>query len=272
MELFRYKVEDGPFEEGGMGTLFKAIDRLSGEDVVIKTINAEKLEINEQAVNNFFKEAEASFRLSQLSNNIVKTIDIGYEAGIYFMALEYISGGNIKPFLGQSDSEKAQDIISDILKALSFAHKNGIVHSDISPDNVLYDKTNNVFKVSDFGLLKIMNSYCIKNSKTLLVGGKIDYLAPEDLYNPEGIDEKSDLYALGILYHQLLTGVLLRPKPPESVRVPDKIRCKADGFDVDEGVRIFIECCLRGGYENAEEALKEFGIQMRSLRRRKLKT
>lgn len=100
ISLFRYKVEAAPFASGGMGSVYRAVDRLSGETVVIKIINTNKLNINDKIIRTFFKEAEASFRLGRLSDHIVKVTDIGYESGVHYMAQEYASGGNLNSRVG----------------------------------------------------------------------------------------------------------------------------------------------------------------------------
>lgn len=259
LTLFRYEIEDEPFDEGGMGELYKAKDRLSGQDVVIKTVNPRRLRLDEKTIESFFKEAEASFHLSQKSPNIVKTLDIGLEGGTYYMALEYMSGGNIIPKLGNVSPEVADFIISQVLEALKMAHKNKIVHSDISPDNILCNAEGTVYKVSDFGLLKILETYMITKGQSIHTGGKPHYMPPAHYFDPDAIGPETDLYGLGIVYFQLISGKLLKPRFPE----PPDVRTAFMGFFasnvmIHEGRLEFIHSCLYGNYNDALEASDSF--------------
>jgi serine/threonine protein kinase len=258
LSLYRYKIEDAPFAQGGMGDVYRAVDLLSQETVVIKTINALRLKLDEKTIRTFFKEAEASFRLGRLSEHIVRVTDIGYESGTHYMVQEYASGGNLVSRLGKVTGEEAKAIIDDVLSGLKVAHENKIVHSDISPDNILFDEKGGVYKLSDFGLLKIMESHLITRGMSLHRGGKPYYMPPAHYFNPEQISEKTDFYAIGMVYYQLLTGGVLRlmfPNPPV-ITPPVVIKTTKLGLQ-DAGVK-FIDNCLHERFDKIDQVIAAF--------------
>lgn len=258
INLYRYSVEDSPFAQGGMGDVYRAVDLLSQETVVIKTINALRLNLDEKTIRTFFKEAEASFRLGRLSDHVVKVTDIGYEAGTHYMVQEYASGGNLLSRLGKVTGEKAKKIIGDILRGLQVAHENKIIHSDISPDNILFDEKASVYKLSDFGLLKIMESHLITRGMSLHRGGKPYYMPQAHYFDPDQIGEKTDFYAIGMVYYQLLTGGILKPKFPNPPTIPQPVVIKAETINLHEAGVKFIEDCLYERFEKVDQLITAF--------------
>ena len=169
---------------GGMGEIYKATDKLSGNMVAIKTINKLKLRVDDKTIRNFLKEAETTFRLSKQTPHVVDVIDLGYEDDTYYMALEYVDGGNVLDQGGNVTGTEAKQIVLQVLNGLKVAHTNKIIHSDISPDNILHDKIKKQFKLSDFGLLKILETKLVTRGQTMLRGGKHLYMHPNHFYNP----------------------------------------------------------------------------------------
>jgi len=241
-----------------MGDVFRAVDLLSHETVVIKTINALRLKLDEKTIRTFFKEAEASFRLGRLSDHIVKVTDIGYESGTHYMVQEYASGGNLLSRLGKVTSEEAKLIIDHILRGLKVAHENKIVHSDISPDNILFDEKAGVYKLSDFGLLKIMEPHLITRGMSLHRGGKPLYMPQAHFVNPEQINEKTDFYAIGMVYYQLLTGKPLKPIFPNPPVITPPVVVKATKVSLQDGGLKFIEDCLHERFETVDQLITAF--------------
>ena len=164
--LFRYETEDAPFAYGGMGEVYQAIDKLSGDQVVIKTIHHKRLGFDDKTIESFFKEAQAGFRLGEQSKHIANVLDIGFE-DVPYMAVEYFSGGSIFPLMGTLQIEQCRDILRQIVVGVYHAHNAKVVHSDISPDNVLYDSDSLRFALSDFGLLKILETRLMTRGRSL---------------------------------------------------------------------------------------------------------
>jgi len=258
ISLYRYTVEDAPFAQGGMGDVYRAIDLLSQETVVIKTINALRLSLDDKTIRTFFKEAEASFRLGRLSDHIIRVTDIGYESGTHYMAQEYAAGGNLISRLGKVTGEKAKTIIDHIVKGLKVAHENKIIHSDISPDNILFDEKASVYKLSDFGLLKIMESHLITRGMSMHRGGKPYYMPPAHYFDPDQINQKTDFYAIGVVYYQLLTGGVLKPIFPNPPVIPLPVVIQAEKLSLHEAGVKFIEDCLYERFENVDQLIQAF--------------
>ncbi len=139
--------------------------------------------------------------------NIVRVRDIGCDEGDYYMVMDYIEGSTLKSLIEQKgalDEKDALLIAIQICAALSAAHKHGIIHRDIKPQNILLDKENNA-KLTDFGIAKSINT--TKQQMEKQVMGSVYYISPEQARN-EAIDARSDIYSLGILLYEMLTGEL----------------------------------------------------------------
>jgi serine/threonine-protein kinase len=251
----RYNIEPSPFAMGGMGEIYKATDRLSGQTVAIKTINKLKLRVDDKTVRNFLKEAEATFRLSRQTPHVVEVIDLGYEDDTYYMALEYVDGGNILDRAGDVTGTEAKQILTNVLTGMKIAHDNKIVHSDISPDNILHDKSKNIYKLSDFGLLKILETKLVTRGQTMFQGGKHLYMHPTHFYNHTLIDFTSDFYALGMVYHLLITGEILYPVPPKPPAVPATLKIKKQNTNLHQHGRTFAHNCMILGYKTVDQVI-----------------
>ncbi|MDD5486632.1 MAG: serine/threonine-protein kinase [Dehalococcoidales bacterium] len=256
LNLLRYEVEDAPFGRGGMGEVYKGKDRLSGEEVAIKTINQFKLDADDKTIRTFMKEAEASFKLGHQSPFIVKVSNIGLENDTYFMIQEFMDGGNILPKCGKVSGAEAKQIILQALNGLKVAHSNKIVHSDISPDNILFSKKEDKYKLSDFGLLKIIESHLVTRGHSIHAGGKPHFLPKAHFFDPALINEKSDFYAIGMVYHFLLTGKIAHgtyPNPPQ-IQAPFKIA--HNNVDLHPHGINFLNACFNESYANVDQLIK----------------
>jgi serine/threonine-protein kinase len=215
--LFRYELLcDKPIDGGGCGSIWHAHDLLFDRDVAIKTIQ-DRLLANcpERAVRTFKKEAVAGARLGELSRHIVKVFDLGITEGIPFFAMEWIEpekpegsdGIDLSCRMGAFSLAKAKAIMFEVCDALELAHKQGIVHSDIAPWNIIYDAANRVYKLTDFGLLKIVEECLVsKGSGSLLSGGRRDFQPPEVRQDYRRINRASDVFALAVTFRVLLEG------------------------------------------------------------------
>lgn len=255
IKLFRYETEDDPFAYGGMGEVYRAEDKLSGNTVVIKTIHTKRLGLDEKTVESFFKEAQAGFRLGYKCHHIAKVLNIGME-DMPYMAVELFDG-NLSDHLGNHDLAACRDIFRQILAGVYHAHENGVVHSDLSPDNVLVKGDPILVAVSDFGLLKILETRLITRGKSLHTGGKPYYMPPAHFFDPDLIDKTTDIYALGVIYFQILTGGVLRASLTGEVAIPDN-PVLHDGTPLpDSDISIVRKCCNLE-YGTLEQLLHEF--------------
>src|SRR5699024_1717095 len=156
-------------------------------------------------VERFDREAQAATSLSH--PNIVSIYDVGDEDDILYIVMEYVDGLTLKEYIVQNGPlsvEKAVDIMEQLTSAIQHAHENGIVHHDIKPQNVLIDH-NGTIKVTDFGIAMALSATALTQTNTVL--GSVHYLSPERARGGKAT-KKSDIYSLGIVFYELVTGEL----------------------------------------------------------------
>ena len=188
---------------GGMANVYLAEDQELGRRVAIKILN-ERYANDEQFVERFRREAKNAAALSH--PNIVSIYDRGEAEGTYYIAMEYLDGRSLKELIlsrGPAPLNVAIEYVRQILSALRFAHRHGIVHRDIKPHNVLVDAEGRV-KVTDFGIARAGASQMTEAGSIV---GTAQYLSPEQARGTN-VDQRSDLYSLGIVLYELLTGTL----------------------------------------------------------------
>ncbi len=193
---------------GGMGAVYKA--RQPGLDrLVALKILPDKPAKDPGFAERFTREARALAKLSH--PNIVAVYDFGQTHGLHYFIMEYVDGPNLRQIeqTGKLGPREALQIIPQICEALQFAHDEGIVHRDIKPENVLLDKKGKV-KIADFGLAKIlgMESRAFRLTGAKDVMGTPHYMAPEQVENPRQVDHRADIYSLGVVFYEMLTGEL----------------------------------------------------------------
>ncbi|MGZ8631667.1 MAG: Stk1 family PASTA domain-containing Ser/Thr kinase [Actinomycetota bacterium] len=189
---------------GGMGEVFRARDTVLAREVAIKVLHR-SLAGDQAFIDRFRTEARAAAGLSH--SNIVAVFDWGAVDGIYYMVMEYVRGQGLRALLsrdGRLEPAQAAEVVRQTLLALEHAHRQGIVHRDVKPENILVT-TEGVVKVADFGLARAYAEG--RQTQAGTVTGTVQYLAPEQICG-EPADPRSDLYSLGIVTYELLTGKL----------------------------------------------------------------
>lgn len=195
--------------QGGMGFVYKARQRHLDREVALKILHSE-LQEDPSFAKRFEREAQALAKLNH--PNIVSVFDSGHtEAGDYFFVMEYVDGVNLREVLhgGHLEPEKALAVVPQICEALQYAHERGIVHRDIKPENILIDRQGRV-KIADFGLAKLLDPSA-QNENLSRVGqrmGTTHYMAPEQLQDSTHVDHRADIYSLGVVFYEMLTGDL----------------------------------------------------------------
>jgi predicted Ser/Thr protein kinase len=201
-----YRIEE-VIGRGGMGTVYRATQLSLGRPVAIKVLPADLAE-DKQFLDRFHREADV---LSKLSHpNIVTVFDRGEIEGRPYLAMEYIEGTSLRSLVreGPLVPSEALRIVSSVLAALEHAHDHGIVHRDIKPENVLLARAN-IVKVADFGLSRLLEGEDhTRLTRTHLVLGTYEYMAPEQRERAREADERSDLYATGVVLYEMLAGEL----------------------------------------------------------------
>src|SRR5213083_2128030 len=188
---------------GGMANVYLAEDQELGRRVAIKILN-DRHAGDEQFVERFRREAKNAASLSH--PNIVSIYDRGEAEGTYYIAMEYLDGRSLKELIvarGPAPVHVAIDYARQILAAVRFAHRNGIVHRDIKPHNVLVDAEDRL-KVTDFGIARSGPSQMTEAGSII---GTAQYLSPEQARGAP-VDQRSDLYSVGVVLYELLTGTV----------------------------------------------------------------
>jgi uncharacterized protein (TIGR03435 family) len=207
---------------GGMGVVYKARQKSLNRLVALKLLAPERVNDTKFA-ERFAREAQA---LAVLNHpNIVTIYDFGQAGGFYFLLMEFVDGVNLRQLLRarKFTPEEALAIVPPLCDALQFAHDRGIVHRDIKPENLLLDKAGRV-KVADFGIAKMLGATnggqggeaAAPESATQNVVGTPSYSAPEQKSDPQRVDSRADIYSLGVVFYEMLTGELpgKRIEPP----------------------------------------------------------
>ncbi|MDO4357613.1 MAG: protein kinase [Clostridia bacterium] len=193
---------------GGMAVVYRATDIKTGDTVALKVLRQE-YNSDAEFIGRFVREAEAASKM--FHENIVNTLDYGEDGDERYIVMEYVEGQTLKEMIrqmGRIPVRTAVPMAIRILAAVDHAHKNNIVHRDIKPQNILVDKNGEV-KVADFGIARRMRhdggSTNVKDSN--LAMGSVHYFSPEQAAG-EAADQKSDLYSVGVVLYEMLTGQL----------------------------------------------------------------
>lgn len=199
----RYKIIKS-IGEGGMANVYLAYDTILEREVAVKVLRGDLAE-DEKFVRRFQREANSASSLKH--PNIVEVYDVGEDDGKYFIVMEYINGKTLKSLIkkrGALTLEEVIDIMLQLTSAISCAHDSYIIHRDIKPQNVMILEDGRV-KITDFGIAMALNNNELTQTNSVM--GSVHYLPPEQA-NGSGSTTKSDIYSLGILMFELLTGKL----------------------------------------------------------------
>lgn len=193
---------------GGMGTVYKAFQPMLDRFVAIKILPA-KLAVDQEFTTRFNREAKALAGLSH--PNIVGIYDIGQAGSQFYFVMEFIEGVTVRELMAQGKlpAQEALKIVPQLCEALEYAHSEGVIHRDIKPENIMIDKKGRV-KIADFGLARIVRGDIRIDpvTRTQEVMGTLDYMAPEQRMKSKDVDLRVDIYSLGVVFYEMLTGEL----------------------------------------------------------------
>ncbi len=195
----RYKIA-GRLGTGGMADVFLAEDQQLGRKLALKLLHSRFAE-DAGFVERFRREAQAAAGLQH--PNVVGVYDRGAYDGTYYIAMEYVPGRTLKQLIGEEaplDPVRAIDLVCEILKAVRFAHRRGVIHRDLKPHNVIVDESDHA-KVTDFGIARAGASDMTETGSIL---GTAQYLSPEQAQGL-AVSPSSDLYSVGVILYELLT-------------------------------------------------------------------
>jgi len=233
---------------GGMGVVYKARQKTLNRIVALKLLAPERVGDANFAAR-FAREAQALAALNH--PNIVTIYDFGQAGGFYYLLMEFVDGVNLRQLLRarKLTPEEALAIVPPLCDALQFAHDRGIVHRDIKPENLLLDKSGRV-KVADFGIARMLGGEGDPVSSVMgetgATGGVTHntalgtpgYSAPEQQADPKRVDNRADIYSLGVVFYEMLTGEL----PGKRIEAPSrKVQIDVRLDDVVLRARIFVD-------------------------------
>jgi serine/threonine protein kinase/Tfp pilus assembly protein PilF len=199
----RYQIID-VLGEGGMGEVYRALDKELNEEVALKLIKPE-IAADEKAVARFKSELKVARKI--VHDNVGRVFELMDDKGVRFISMEYVAGEDLKSFIrrsGRLSIPKAIDIAKQVCGGLRAAHKLGVVHRDLKPSNIMIDRSGNA-KIMDFGIARSIETPDITGTGILI--GTPQYMSPEQAEGKD-IDSRADIYSLGIILYEMVTGHL----------------------------------------------------------------
>ena len=232
---------------GGMGVVYKARQVQLDRIVALKILPPGDA-VAPGFIERFRREARSLAKLNH--PNIVNIYDYGETGGLCYFVMEFVDGADLRKMIRarRMTAAEALAVVPKICDALQFAHEEGVVHRDIKPENILIDKKGRV-KIADFGLAKLLlrEQSDLTLTQTGFALGTPKYMAPEQLDNPDSVDHRADIYSLGVVFYEMLTGEIPMGRfAPPSQKVQIDIR-------LDEIVLHALERDVARRYQHASE-------------------
>ncbi len=253
----RYQVIE-ELGKGGMGKVYKVFDQEVQAKMALKLIKPE-VSADKNTIDRFRNELKIARDISH--KNICRMYDLGREAGNYFITMEYVSGEDLKSFIRRSRQlvvGTAIFIAKQVCDGLAEAHRLGVVHRDLKPGNIMIDKEGNA-KIMDFGIARSISVKGITGAGVMI--GTREYMSPEQVEGKE-IDQRSDIYSLGIILYEMLTGqVPFEGDTPFTIGVKQKSEIPKDPRELNVQIpqdlsRLVLKCLEKDKerrYQNADE-------------------
>ena len=256
----RYKI-NRTIGVGGMAIVYEATDLMTNKRVALKMLK-DSISDNAQALRRFINESKAVAMLNH--PNIVKILDVSVKTDHKFIVMEHINGITLREYMnrkGVLDWREAAAFISQILLALDHAHLKGVIHRDIKPQNIMVME-GGVIKVADFGIAKIPNAETVTMVDHAV--GTIYYISPEQAKGKK-IDERSDIYSLGVMFYEMVTGQLpflaensygiMMKHISETPTAPTKLNAKLP-LGVEQIILCAMEKDVVNRYQSASQMLR----------------
>jgi serine/threonine protein kinase len=219
--------------KGGMATVYLARDLASNQLVAVKVLKTDTL-LDKEYIKRFFREARITAQLDH--PNIIRVMESNFSQGLFYIVTEYLEGGDFSQLMPSSPRASTKvslreklKILNKVLLALDYAHQKGIVHRDIKPSNILLTKTLEP-KLSDFGIATALWGQDSRYTQTNEVVGTMDYIAPEQKESSKAVDLRADIYSVGVILYQLITGRKPQGAFPPPGQVVPSLPARLDGI------------------------------------------
>ncbi|NIM91454.1 MAG: protein kinase [Candidatus Aminicenantes bacterium] len=248
--------------KGGMGKVYRVFDKKIDEEVALKLLKPE-IAADKKIIERFKNELKFARKISH--RNVCRMYDLSDEEGIFYITMEYVSGEDLKgmvKMMGQLSPGKSISIAKQVCEGLAEAHRLGVVHRDLKPQNIMIDKQGNA-RIMDFGIARSLEEKGITGAGVMM--GTPEYMSPEQVEGEEA-DQRSDIYALGVILYEMLTGkVPFEGDTPLSIAMKQKSETPKDPRGINPQVsvdlaRLIMKCLEKDKekrYQKAENVLSE---------------
>ncbi|MGB2763255.1 MAG: protein kinase [Candidatus Aminicenantaceae bacterium] len=257
----RYQVIE-ELGKGGMGRIYKVVDKKINEEVALKLIRPE-IAADKNTIKRFSNELKFARKISH--RNVGRMYHLGEEEGIHYITMEYVPGENLKDMIGmmgQLSPGQAVSIARQVCEGLSEAHKLNVVHRDLKPNNIIIDREGNA-RIIDFGIARSLKAKCITRSRMMV--GTPEYMSPEQVEAKE-VDQQSDIYSLGVVLYEMVTGMIpFDGETPLSIAMKHKSEEPQDPRGINSQIpedlsRVILKCMEKNKekrFQTVEELLSE---------------
>jgi len=248
--------------KGGMGRVYKALDKETSERIALKLIRPE-IATDKKTIERFRKELTTARKIGH--RNVCRMYDLNKEKGNYFITMEYVSGGDLKSLIRRTkrlDPGTAISIAKQVCEGLTEAHSLGVVHRDLKPSNIMIDDNGNA-RIMDFGIARSLKDKGMTGSGVMV--GTPEYMSPEQAEVKE-VDQRSDIYSLGVILYEMVTGrVPFEGETPLGIAMKHKSETPQDPKDIntqipDDLSNMILRCLEKAKekrYQSAEEVHAE---------------
>jgi len=248
--------------KGGMGKVYKVLDKDIKEKVALKLLSPE-IASDEKTIERFSNELKFARKISH--RNVCRMYDLGKEEGTHYITMEYVPGEDLKRLVrkvGQLSAGKTIFIARQVCEGLAEAHRLGVVHRDLKPQNIMVDEEGNA-RIMDFGIARSLKAKGVTGSGVMI--GTPEYMSPEQAEVKE-VDLRSDIYSLGVILYEMVTGqVPFEGETPLSIAMKHKSQSPRDPKEInaqlsEELSRVILKCMEKDRdkrYQNVEDILSE---------------
>ena len=242
--------------KGGMGRVYKVLDKEVNAKVALKLIKPE-IASDKKTIERFRNELKVARDVAH--KNVCRMYDLGKEAGAYYITMEYVSGEDLKSFIRRSgiiSVGKAISIANQVCEGLLEAHRLGVVHRDLKPQNIMIDKEGNA-RIMDFGIARSLRAKGITGSGVMI--GTPEYMSPEQVDGKEA-DQRADIYSLGVILYEMVTGkVPFEGNTPFSIGVKQKSEVPRPPKEINDQIpedlnRVILKCMEKDKEKRSQSA------------------